>query len=49
MMRSGEILTHGTVSQLTEQVTDAKPTLENLYYAVLRSGQMKIFYAECKK
>ena len=39
MMRSGEILTHGTVSQLTEQVTDAKPTLENLYMQYYGGGK----------
>lgn len=31
MMRSGQILTHGTVTELIKQVTDAEPTLENLY------------------
>lgn len=31
MIRSGEILTHGTVPELTKQVSDAEPTLENLY------------------
>ena len=39
MMRSGEILTHGTVSQLTEQVTDAKPTLENHYMQYYGGGK----------
>ena len=31
MIRSGEILTHGTVSELVKHVNDAEPTLENLY------------------
>ena len=31
MIRSGEILAHGTVSELVKQVIDAEPTLENLY------------------
>lgn len=49
MMRSGEILTHGTVSQLTEQVTDAETDFGKSLYAVLRRRQMKIFYANAKK
>ncbi len=31
MIRSGEILAHGMVSELVKQVIDAEPTLENLY------------------
>lgn len=31
MIQSGELLTHGTVPELVQQVTDAEPTLENLY------------------
>jgi ABC-type multidrug transport system ATPase subunit len=31
MMNSGQILTHGTVTELTKQVIDSEPTLENLY------------------
>jgi ABC-type multidrug transport system ATPase subunit len=39
MMNSGQILTHGTVTELTKQVIDSEPTLENLYMQYYGGGK----------
>lgn len=39
MMNSGQILTHGTVAELTKQVIDSEPTLENLYMQYYGGGK----------
>ena len=39
MMNMGQILTHGTVTELTKQVTDHEPTLENLYMQYYGGGK----------
>lgn len=39
MMNSGQILTHGTVTELTKQIIDSEPTLENLYMQYYGGGK----------